>query len=694
MNRDRKSIDVARISSLLIITLAWVGVTLLGVYQVGLERCALFTASALLALGLTLTLTLVGETRRWIRPLRQLANQVEALGQNPGGDVPFPIPRTHAVRDLAQALNRLSSVCRRLTASAAPTLPRPNESGISSTKASLTKSALFESPLDSSDGGMTVQMSGEFYTPDMVNRLEPRLFRWVDSSPTEQAFLGWDLKHLRQKSFLEIVHPDDVARVREQFRSACAKGEVHGLILRIRTAQGKPRAIEMNISARYGSDTTLNYLRCHITDVTAKVRAERELRLRTRELTQVNEQLRLINQELEELKERYLDLYQNAPAMYFSLDVQGRFIECNDTLVRTLGYPREAILGQPYVRFITEGRRALFAERFAEYLRHGAIDVASQWVKANGEIIDVWVSGTGVRDDQGRISHSRSVAQDVTARHRLEAELRETNADLARINEELSRKNKEMDEFTYVVSHDLQEPLRTLISFSDFLSRDFGDRLDANGLEYVHYIVDASRRMRALIQDLLSLSRAGKVTADFQSVNLEEQVGIIRADLAELLRSRNGQIRWSAPLPRIWGDRSRISQLLANLISNGLKYNNRSEPVVEIGALPEAVHPATCEPQEPSTDQPQPEWVTLFVRDNGIGIEPQFHQKIFKLFRRLHTREEYEGTGAGLAICKKIVEAHGGRIWLESEPGNGTTFFVNLERAPESTDEEFRITEE
>ena len=182
--------------------------------------------------------------------------------------------------------------------------------------------------------------------------------------------------------------------------------------------------------------------------------------------------------------------------MYFSLDDRGVLVECNETLLRTLGYGRRELIGQHYTIMLPESRRALSARRFEEFLKTKHIEVQSQWIKHDGTPIDVWVTATSVLSSDGTSSQTRSVAQDVTARHALEAELRPKNDRLARINEQLSRKNKELDEFTYVVSHDLQEPLRTLTAFSDFLSRDCGDQLDANGQEYIRHLVDASRRMR------------------------------------------------------------------------------------------------------------------------------------------------------------------------------------------------------
>lgn len=508
--------------------------------------------------------------------------------------------------------------------------------------------------------------SSDFTTLDMVNRLDPKTLRWIESSHAEQEFLGWTLDELRARSFLEIVNPDHVALAREQLLAAVAKGEAHGLVYRIKTAKGEPKAVQLNVGVRYSADRSVSHLRCHITDVTDKLRAGRELRRRTRELTLANEQLRGINRELQELKDRYSDLYQNAPAMYFSLDRRGVFTDCNKTMLQTLGYRRDDLIGRHFTALLPEPRHPSFAAKHAEFLHTGFVELESRWRKADGSLIDIWVKATAVRDSDGVLLHSRSVAQDVTARKALEAQLLEKNDRLALANAELSRKNRELDEFTHVVSHDLNEPLRTLIAFSGFLLEDHGDQLNDEAKQFVRHLVDASRRMRTLIQDLLRLSHAGRVTGDFAPVDLNDVLDMIRADHAELIRSRVAEVQVTSPLPMLWGDRDRIAQLFGNLICNGFKYNRSESPRVEISSRP----------------GDSPGFTAVSVRDNGIGIDPQFHAKVFQVFRRLHTREEYEGTGAGLAICQKIAHAHGGQITVTSEPGQGSTFTVTLPTAP------------
>jgi signal transduction histidine kinase len=182
--------------------------------------------------------------------------------------------------------------------------------------------------------------------------------------------------------------------------------------------------------------------------------------------------------------------------------------------------------------------------------------------------------------------------------------------------------------------------------------------------------------MREMIHGMLTLSRAGRVIGDFTAVDLSELVRVVAADVRELVRSRNGELEIRGELPVVWGDRSLLSQLLVNLISNGIKFNKNLRPRVEVGPLP-LDRLGSSDGETPISPD---ERSGFYVKDNGIGVEPRFHEAIFQLFRRLHTQEEFEGTGAGLAICSKIVQAHSGRIWVESAPGQGSMFCVRLRR--------------
>ncbi|HMF18864.1 MAG TPA: ATP-binding protein, partial [Gemmataceae bacterium] len=252
--------------------------------------------------------------------------------------------------------------------------------------------------------------------------------------------------------------------------------------------------------------------------------------------------------------------------------------------------------------------------------------------------------------------------------------------ELERANADLRLINRELEEFTSVVSHDLKEPLRTLQAFSGFLAEDYSRQLGPDGFQYINHLVQASRRMGALIDDLLTLSGAGKITDELQSFNMNEIVATVRGDLVDLLARKEADLIVEGSLPTVVGDPPRITQLLTNLVSNGLKYNTNPKPKVVIG---QAGRTKSSGPALNGFHKAGFKPVTLFVRDNGIGIDPRYHEQIFGIFRRLHQPEEYEGTGAGLAICKKIVEGHGGQIWLESAPGQGATFYFTLPHAPE-----------
>ena len=223
---------------------------------------------------------------------------------------------------------------------------------------------------------------------------------------------------------------------------------------------------------------------------------------------------------------------------------------------------------------------------------------------------------------------------------------------------DLEQSNRELQQFAHVVSHDLQEPLRMVSSYLQLLERKYRGKLDEKADTYIHFAVDGARRMQSLIEGLLNYSRIG--SAEFDWVDTNQTFADAVANLATAIRESHGEVR-SGVLPSVWGDATQMLQLFQNLIANGVKYRKRGVP-------PHIVVSAT---------QGQNEWV-FSVKDNGIGMKKEDHEAVFQMFRRLQTKDEYPGTGIGLASCKKIVEQHQGRIWIESSPSDGTTIFFTI----------------
>jgi PAS domain S-box-containing protein len=504
----------------------------------------------------------------------------------------------------------------------------------------------------------------------MVGRLTPT-GHWQTATPLLQQVLGRPIEQLNGKSILRVVHATDRDRVARALADALKDGESHNVVFRVRpvpeAGQAPPpeRYLQTTLLVYHDSEGRATQLRCHFIDVTERIQAEKALRRRSRELVQANDRLRKINADLERLKESYRDLYHHAPVMYFSLDEQGRFAAVNETLLRVLGHSREALLGQPYGRLLAGEARAAFERDPASAQRPG--EVETQWVAADGRIREVWV-GTSTIWEAGQVARSRCAAAEITERNQLARAVANRAHELEQANSRLRRTNQELEEFTYVVSHDLKEPLRTLEAFSTFLAADYGQQLADGGREYITHLTEASRRLGALIDDLLTLSRAGRVIGTPRPLDWDVILSTVLADLQLLLTRRPGAVvRVEGTLPAVQGDPERVTQLLANLVSNALKYNQSLTPEVVIG-------------ERPVSGEAGP-FVTLYVRDNGMGIDPRYHEQIFGIFRRLHARDEYEGTGAGLAICKKIIEAHGGKLWVESAVGRGSAFLFTLPRS-------------
>lgn len=264
----------------------------------------------------------------------------------------------------------------------------------------------------------------------------------------------------------------------------------------------------------------------------------------------------------------------------------------------------------------------------------------------------------------------RAIQQETIERKRAEALLRQLNQELEdrvqertlklkELNDNLCRSNQELEQFAYVASHDLQEPLRAVNSYAQLFARKYQGHLDAKADKYLNYIMEGATRMQQLINDLLEFSRVGTRGKELSPTDCEVVLSKVLANLKVAIAESNAVVTHD-PLPTVLGDGTQLIQLLQNLISNAIKFRREEPPQVHVKAV-----------QSPK------EWV-FEVRDNGIGMESEYFERIFTIFQRLHSKSEYPGTGIGLAVCKKIVERHSGRIWVESQLGEGTSFYFTI----------------
>lgn len=282
--------------------------------------------------------------------------------------------------------------------------------------------------------------------------------------------------------------------------------------------------------------------------------------------------------------------------------------------------------------------------------------------RADGTYAYVYDKGYIIRDADGNPQRMIGATQDITQRRETEALLLELNNRLKKRAEELVNSNIELERFAYVASHDLQEPLRMVTSFLQLFRKRYEGKIDETADQYIHFAVDGAERMKTLIMDLLEYSRVGSSAEVFQEVDLNNLLQELKEVFYKTCEETGATISFK-PMPVVKANKTQLFQLFQNLVSNALKYHSDRVPEIIIGY-----------------EEKEQEYI-FEVKDNGIGIDPSFHEKIFVIFHRLHSRSEYSGTGIGLAICKKIVEKHGGRIWVESQPGKGSSFFFSLSKA-------------
>jgi len=355
---------------------------------------------------------------------------------------------------------------------------------------------------------------------------------------------------------------------------------------------------------------------------------------------------------LARMEGRYRGLLEAAPDAMVVVNPGGEIVLLNVQAEKQFGYSRDELVGQKVKNIIPEG----FAERLVADALRSAEDALAQQIgtgieliarRKNGSDFPIELMLSPLESAEGILV--TAAIRDISVRKKAEENL------LDKVGE-LNRSNEELGQFAYIASHDLQEPLRMVASYTQLLSRRYKGKLDADADEFIAFAVDGASRMQRLIQDLLTYSRVGTKGLELLRVSSE---GALQQALINLRSAidESGALVTHDPLPEILADEMQLIQLFQNLVGNAIKYQNTGIPRVHISAARNSVM----------------KWI-FSVKDNGLGIDPQYFEKIFGMFQRLHKREEFAGTGIGLAICKKIVERHGGRISVESQLGQGSTF--------------------
>jgi PAS domain S-box-containing protein len=354
-------------------------------------------------------------------------------------------------------------------------------------------------------------------------------------------------------------------------------------------------------------------------------------------------------------EERFRIAVEASPNAMVMVGPEGRIVLVNGQTEHMFGYTRAELLGQPVDMLVPERFRAqhpAFRSTFFSSPQPRPMGAGRDLfgLRKDGAEIPVEIGLSPIETAEGLMVLSAIV--EITERKKSEQIL-------AQQAEELSRSNAELEQFAYVASHDLQEPLRAVAGCLQILEQRVAERLEPRDSELIDHAVQGAARMQNLIDGLLALSRVGTRGEAFRAVDLNEVLRTVCANLSSSINDVDARVTTSE-LPFVAADRTQMVQLFQNLIGNALRYRGERRPEIAIGA-----------------ERDGASWC-FWVKDNGIGIERQYFDRIFRVFQRLHTRQEYPGTGIGLSICQKIVERHGGRIWLESEPGAGTTFYFAL----------------
>ena len=583
-----------------------VGVLLYESEKVALEttsivRTALLVVTVFLCLGLAGLLLFV--SRQVSKPISSLLEQIAHVRKT--GDLSARVEE-EGPRELARLGNRFNSMLTEL-----------QQTTVSRQRFQDAQQQL-ELALEGGNIGLwdwNTHSDEVYYSPILKRQLG------YSGDEDWNSFADWESR----------LHPDDheeAVRVVQNYLER--RVPIYESTFRLRCIDGTYRTILAKAAAEFdGSGKPQRMTGVHI-DVTERVRAQERMRA----------------------------VIKGATTGMVMVDEKGKILLVNSQLEATFGYTREELLDESIEMLLPVDSRHGHVQERSNFMAQPEVYQMGRGreltgLHQSGDRFPIEVGLNPILLETGMCVLATVV--DVTDRKRAEDALRTAN-------ENLARSNAELEQFAYVASHDLQEPLRKVSAFCQLLVSDYGDQLDEQGTQYAGFIIDGADRMRRLIQDLLRFTRISNVDLATENVDVNEIFDIAVSNLSVAIEEASAVVT-KDELPTVSFNHGQMTHLLQNLIGNALKYRQKDvSPKIHVSSADEGER-----------------WV-LSVADNGIGIDPMFHEKVFGVFKRLHRREEYDGTGIGLALCKRIIERFGGTIWVESTPGAGSTFHVTVKK--------------
>jgi len=430
-------------------------------------------------------------------------------------------------------------------------------------------------------------------------------------------------------------------------------------------AEGGVSNYDLSVATKDGREIPVSYNATVLRDPDGRITGVLGSARDMTELKEAEKELRVAGAYNRSLIEASLDLL-------VTIDPDGKISDANSATEKATGCSKEELIGTDFSDYFTEPEKA--REAYQQVFQEGSIQECMLQIRhRDGHFIPVLYNASVYRDEAGEVIGAFAAARNMTKAAQAEDDLKHSVQDL-------SRSNDELEQFAYVASHDLQEPLRMVSSYVQLLEKRYKGKMDADADEFIEFAVDGANRMQVMINDLLSFSRIATRGEPFQPTDCNKVFDRAINNLQTAIKE-SGTTVTHDPLPTVTADKGQLEQLFQNLIGNAIKFRGEEPPRIHVSATSIAdfgFRNAELESKiENQKSQIGEGWI-FSVKDNGIGIEPEHTKRIFGIFQRLHTREQYSGSGIGLAVCKKIVQRHGGQIWIESEAGKGSTFFFTL----------------